>query len=123
MDDADVVAALTARNDEFIEACRRGSWELLARILADDFGYLDGLTGEVWTMSRYIADLRANASPTLSIDQLAVHVCGETATVSARSHSRARPGKHNRYLDTYARRDGRWLCVHACVWRLPDALG
>jgi ketosteroid isomerase-like protein len=58
-------------------------------------------------------------APTLTIDQVVVHVCGDTAIVSARSN--VQPGRYSRYLDTYERRDGRWVCVHACVWRgLPN---
>ena len=84
---------------------------------------LDGVTGELWEMPRYIRDLRAHPSPTLSIDEIAIHVAGDTATVSARTRTRSHPGRQNRYLDTYTRRDGGWVCVHACVWRLPDGLG
>lgn len=112
---------LTAHNDHFIEACRQGSWEMLQLVLWTDFAYLDGATGEPWDQQRYIDDLRANPSPALSIDEVAIHVAGGTALVSARSCSR--PGRHNRYLDTYERRGGEWRCVHACVWPLPDAVG
>jgi len=117
------IAELTLRNEHFIEACRRGSWEMLQPILAADFRYLDGVTGELWEMPRYIRDLRAHPSPALSIDEIAIHVAGDTATVSARTRTRSHPGRQNRYLDTYTRRDGGWVCVHACVWRLPDGLG
>lgn len=110
---------LAERNDQFIEACRLGSWEMLQTILADDFSYLDGRSGETWDEIRYITDLRTNPAPSLQIDELAIHVAGETATVSARSYSATHPGRGSRYLDTYARRDGEWLCVHACVWPLP----
>lgn len=67
---------------------------------------------------RYIENLRSNPSPSLSIDQLVVHVDGEAAVVSARTSRQ--PGRYGRYVDTYTRRDGGWLCVHACVWPLPD---
>jgi hypothetical protein len=116
----DDVTALTARNDHFIEACRLGSWELLRVILADDFRYLDGRTGEVWSQDRYVADLRNHPAPTLAFDELAIHVAGDTATVSARSSDATQSGPGNRYLDTYERRDGEWLCVHACVWPLSS---
>ncbi|MGI8678842.1 MAG: nuclear transport factor 2 family protein [Jatrophihabitans sp.] len=116
MDDCSVLAE---QNDHFIEACRLGSWEMLRVILADDFAYLDGRTGETWDEERYIADLQTNPAPSLQIDELAIHVAGETATVSARSYSATRRGRGSRYVDTYARRDGEWLCVHACVWPLP----
>lgn len=119
----DDIAELTARNEHFIEACRQGSWEMLQTILAPEFAYLDGVTGQVWDEQRYVADLRASPAPSLAIDEVAIHVAGDTATVSARTRSRARPGGQNRYLDSYVRRAEGWMCVHACVWRLPDALG
>ena len=116
----DDVAVLLARNDQFIEACRRGSWRELRPILGADFRYLDGRTGEVWDETRYVADLEQHPAPTLAIDDVVVHLAGDTAVVSARTTSPTRPGRANRYLDTYERRQGEWLCVHACVWPLPD---
>ena len=112
----DDVRTLTALNEQFIEAFRRGSWELLSPILSPHFAYLDGATGEVWAHERYVDDLRRHPSPWLAIDQVAVHVDGNTAVVSART-CRA-PGTYGRYVDTYERRGDGWLCVHACVWPL-----
>ena len=110
-------AVLTKLNEHFIEACRQGSWELLSQILSDDFAYLDGNTGA--TMQRGPYSEAIGPAPTLTIDQVVVHVSGDTAIVSARSN--VQPGRYSRYLDTYERRDGRWVCVHACVWRgLPN---
>jgi hypothetical protein len=110
--------ALIELNDRFIEAFRQGSWELLEPILSPSFSYLDGATGEVWTHERYVDNLRSNPSPSLAIDQVAVHVDGDTAVVSART---SRPGRRGRYVDTYARRGDGWRCVHACVWPLATA--
>ena len=115
MDDTN---ALTELNRQFIEAFRQGSWELLEPILSPSFAYLDGVSGEVWEQERYIENLRSNPCPSLSIDQLVVHADGNTAVVSARTSRQ--PGRYSRYADTYERRDGGWVCVHACVWRLPD---
>jgi hypothetical protein len=109
--------ALTELNLRFIEAFRQGSWELLEPILSPSFAYLDGATGEVWEQERYIENLRSNPSPALAIDQVVVHVDGNTAVVSART---SRPGRHGRYVDTYERREHGWLCVHACVWPLHE---
>lgn len=50
------------------------------------------------------------------IDQVHVHIDDDVAVVSART-SRKR-GSYSRYIDTYQRRDGGWLCLHACVWPL-----
>ncbi len=116
----DDIAVLSAHNEHFIDACRQGSWEQLRPILGSDFRYLDGRTGECWDQIRYAADLRHHPAPSLTIDEVVIHVAGNTAVVSARTRSDTRPGRRNRYLDTYERRDGHWLCVHACVWPLPD---
>jgi Domain of unknown function (DUF4440) len=114
----DDIRILTGLNERFVDAFRKGRWELLQPILSPGFCYLDGATGEVWPMDRYIADLEGNPLPTVDIDQVRVHVDGDTAVVSARSFTR--PARGNRYVDTYERRDGRWRCVHACVWPLPE---
>ena len=114
MDDARALAELNLR---FIEAFRQGSWPMLQPILSGSFAYLDGVTGEVWDMDRYINDLREHPAPDLTIDEVMIHVAGDAAVVSARSR---RPGRTNRYLDTYERRGDEWHCVHACVWPLMD---
>lgn len=111
------IEILTARNEQFIEACRQGSWTMLSPVMSPGFSYTDGATGEVWDHDRYVKDLEENPLPELTIDQVVVHVDGDTAIVSARTKARA-GGRHNRYVDTYTRRDGEWLCVHATVWPL-----
>ncbi|MGH9120310.1 MAG: nuclear transport factor 2 family protein [Acidimicrobiales bacterium] len=113
------VTALTELNRQFIEAFRQGSWDRLMPVLAVDFSYLDGATGEVWPMNRYIAGLDGKPVPGLDIDQVHIHVAGDVAVVSARTSSR--PGTFSRYVDTYERRDHGWRCVHACVWPLRPA--
>ena len=113
----DDIKELTELNLHFIESCRLGSWEMLRQILSPSFSYLDGRTGEVWDRQRYIEDLEGGPAPSLDIDQVAIHVDGDTAVVSARSFTR--PGRYSRYLDTYERREEGWRCVHACVWPLP----
>ena len=112
----DDTQALTDLNLQFIEAFRQGSWDLLEPILSPSFSYLDGATGEVWAHERYVENLRSNPSPSLAIDQVAVHVDGNAAVVSARTSRQ--PGRYGRYVDTYERRGDSWLCVHACVWPL-----
>lgn len=113
---ADDEAVLRALNEQFIEAFRQGSWETLEPVLSDSFAYLDGTTGDVWPHERYVANLRDNPSPALEIDQVVVHVDGDTAVVSART-TRGQ-GRYGRYVDTYTRRADGWECVHACVWPL-----
>ncbi len=103
-------------NEQFIEAFRQGSRELLEPILAPTFSYLDGSTGEVWEHARYVDSLRSHPAPALELDQVVIHVDGDTAIVSGRTNRGA--GNYKRYLDTYERRADGWRCVHACVWPL-----
>ena len=112
----DDMKTLSELNERFIESFRQGSWEMLEPILSPSFSYLDGATGEVWTHERYVENLESHPAPALSIDQIAIHVDGDAAVVSARTSRQ--PGVHNRYVDTYARGDQGWLCIHACVWPL-----
>ncbi|MGH3681917.1 MAG: YybH family protein [Natronosporangium sp.] len=112
----DDTKALTELNEQFIDAFRQGSWDRLHPILSLSFSYLDGATGEVWSEQRYIEDLQGKPLPTIGFDQLAIHVDRDVAVVSARTFTR--PGRYNRYVDTYHRRPEGWRCVHACVWPL-----
>ena len=105
-------------NEQFIEAFRRGAWELLEPILAPSFSYLDGASGEVWEHERYVDALRNHPAPMLALDQVVIHVDGDTAVVSGRTCRQ--PGTFRRYLDTYERRPDGWRCVHACVWPLQE---
>jgi Domain of unknown function (DUF4440) len=114
----DDVKLLTELNEQFIDAWRKGSWDLIQPILAPTFQYLDGTTGEVTDLREYEESIRAHPVPTISIDQVVVHVAGDTAVVSARStrnHER-----YTRYVDTYARTGEGWHCVHASLWPLPQ---
>jgi hypothetical protein len=108
--------ALEQLNEQFIDAFRQGSWELLEPILAPAFSYLDGATGEVWEHGRYVDNLRDHPEPELELDQVVIHVGGDTAVVSGRTSRE--PGTFRRYIDTYERRNDAWRCVHACVWPL-----
>jgi hypothetical protein len=114
----DDVNALILLNERFIAACRVGSWEDLEPILAAAFAYVDGTTGERWDMDRYITELRAKPNPGLTIDDVVIHVAGNTAGVSARCANGT--GRTSRYLDVYAREADGWKCVQACVWPNPS---
>src|SRR5919198_5741333 len=108
----DDMAQLAQLNEQFIEAFRQGSWELLEPILAPSFSYLDGDSGEVWEHGRYVDSLRSHPAPALALDQIVVHVDGDTAVVSGRTSRQ--PGSYRRYLDTYERTAEGWRCVHGC---------
>jgi len=113
VDDTKVLMKL---NDQFIEALRQDSWKMLEPILSPSFAYLDGNTGEVTEVDAYAKSLEGSPVPTLAIDQVVVHVDGDAGVVSARTS--VQPSRYSRYVASYERRDGRWTCYHACVWRL-----
>lgn len=113
---ADDIEILTELNEQFIEAFRQGSWDILGKILTPGFQYLAGTTGKVEELPAYIEDLQTNPSPNLQIDQVVIHIDGDSAVVSARCF--AEVGKYSRYVDSYHRVDGAWRCFHACVWGL-----
>ena len=110
------IKELTELNEQFIDEFRQGKWEILEPILSPGFRYLDGKTGEVEEPQRYIDNLRSAPLPTSGIDQVVIHVDGNTAVVSARSF--IVEGRYTRYVDTYERRPEGWRCVHACLWPL-----
>ena len=111
-------SALIELNEQFIDACRKGDWGLLEPILSPSFAELHGTTGDVTDREKYAEDLKANPIPALEIDQVHVHVDGNSAVVSARTHW-GQEGVYGRYADTYEKRDGSWTCTHAAIWRLP----
>jgi hypothetical protein len=93
---------------------------MLKPIVAPTFSYLDGRSGEVWPIDRYIRDLE-DPMPSLDFDQLRIHIASSVAIVSARSFTGV--GGSNRYIDTYERLEDGWKCVHACVWPLARSIG
>jgi hypothetical protein len=112
----DDIRALTEANARFLGAYVVGSLGDLDAVLDPSFIYVDGVTGEVTGHDDYHAEL-TGPSPTLTFDQVHVHVTGETAAVTGRN---ARDGKaFRRYVDTNRRVNGRWMCVHGCLWPVP----
>ena len=117
---ANDLEALTQLNVQFIDAFRKGSWEVLGPILTPTFKYLSGSTGQVQELPDYIEDLQTNPEPNLEIDQVVIQLDGDCAVVSARCTSDGK--RFSRYVDSY-RRGGPlgWTCFHACVWPLKAA--
>jgi hypothetical protein len=106
-------------NVQFIDAFRKGSWEVLGPILTPTFKYLSGATGEIQELPEYIEDLQTNPGPTIEIDQVVIHLDGDSAVVSSRvtaDHQR-----YSRYVDSYHRGGPLgWTCFHACVWPIES---
>ena len=114
----DDIGRLAQLNDQFVDAWRKGAWEMLDPILAAGFQYLDGTTGQIIDRAAYADELRHGAQPNITFDQVVIHAIGDVAVVSARTSDR--PGRHSRYIDTYERSENGWRCIHACVWPLRE---
>lgn len=107
---------LTDLNWQFIESWRIGDVEMLDGVLDEDFIYLDGVTGRTADRATYRAGLTGPAE-TLAVDDVRVHLFGDTAVVTGRT---TRDGMaFKRYVDTWRRVDGRWTCVHGGLWPVP----
>jgi hypothetical protein len=119
----DDIAALAARDEHVTGACRQGPREQLGQMLGSGVRYLGGRAGEAWDEDRYAANLRHNPAPSPAIGQVVIHIAGSTAAVSAHTRSDTRPRRHSRYPGTCERRGGHWVCLHGCVWPLPEQPG
>jgi hypothetical protein len=114
----DDTKSIIGLNNQFIEAFRHGSWDLLAPILSPSFVYLDGNTGDVTDRDTYAKTWTAIRFPSSSSTR---SWCMSTVTRrSCPPVRRSSPVVTSRYVDSYERRDSRWTCSHAYVWRLQS---
>jgi ketosteroid isomerase-like protein len=101
---------------ELVAAIRTGDLAVYDRTVADDYVVVGpgGDRGKAEVMAGYRSGERSY--PGLEITDVAVHVYGETALVTARTLGDRREGGREepnrvRYLRVYARRGGRWQAV------------
>lgn len=108
---------LRALNDRFIGAFRIGSIEDLDAVLDPSFVVVDGTTGVYADRAAYRARL-TGPIPDLRLDDVSVHVTGDTAVVTGRT---TRDGaRFLRYVDVWRRTADGWRCVLGCNWPVPD---
>jgi hypothetical protein len=86
-------------NRQFIDGFRLGSMPMVDAVLAPDFVYLDGVTGEIRDRQAYVGTLTGPIQ-TLAFDEVGVQRWGDVAIVTGRTT-----------------RDG--TCIHGCLWPLP----
>jgi ketosteroid isomerase-like protein len=116
--------ALEALNTAWLNSYVTLDRATLSEILADDFVATYG-NGRRRTKAELLGGLGQGAR-ILSVraENLAVHVSGDTAIVTARSVLQIRQGEQttearNDYADIYVRRDGRWRAIAAHIVRVP----
>ena len=120
-----VIAALTKQADAWDKAIVRKDRAAIVANMADDFRSIDG-AGTVETKPVFVDGLM---DPKLTIDPYTVEdfdvrLFGDVALLSGRTKMTGRfDGKpftsHYRYIDIYAKRNGRWQIVSVQITRLP----
>ena len=120
-----VIAALTKQADAWDKAIVRKDRAAIVANMADDFRSIDG-AGTVETRPVFVDGLM---DPKLTIDPYTVEdfdvrLFGDVALLSGRTKMTGRfDGKpftsHYRYIDIYAKRNGRWQIVSVQITRLP----
>src|SRR6266550_5875480 len=111
---------------EWFESYVRGDRVTFDRIVADDVVMTYG-NGKVGNKSEAIAEIKApaDASYSLTSDDVQVRVYGDTAIVTGRVTEKGTfngrsLNSQSRYTDVWVRRNGRWQVVAAQNTRLPQ---
>ena len=120
-----VVAALTTQADAWDKAIVRKDRAAILANMADDFRSIDG-AGTVETKPVFVdglMDARLTIDP-YTVEDFDVRLFGDTALLSGRTRMTGRfDGQpftsHYRYIDIYAKRNGRWQIVSVQITRLP----
>jgi len=120
-----VVAALTKQADAWDKAIVRKDRAAIAANMADDFRSIDGVA----TVENKTVFVDGLMDPKLTIDPYTVEdfdvrLFGDVALLSGRTRmtgtSDGKPfTSHYRYIDIYARRNGRWQIVSVQITRIP----
>jgi len=120
-----VVAALTAQADGWDKAIVRKDRAAVEANMADDFRSIDG-AGTVEAKPAFVAglmDAKLTINP-YTVEDFDVRLFGDVALLSGRTRMTGTfDGKpftsHYRYIDIYAKRNGRWQIVSVQITRLP----
>jgi ketosteroid isomerase-like protein len=120
-----VVAALATQADAWDKAIVRKDRAAIAGNMADDFRSIDG-AGTVETKPVFVdglMDAKLAIDP-YTVEDFDVRLFGDVALLSGRTKMTGRfDGKpftsHYRYIDIYAKRNGRWQIVSVQITRLP----
>jgi ketosteroid isomerase-like protein len=121
-----VVAALTRQADAWDKAIVRKDRAAVEANMADDFRSIDG-AGTVETRPVFVdglMDAKLTIDP-YTVEDFDVRLFGDVALLSGRTKMTGRFGgkpftSHYRYIDVYAKRNGRWQIVSVQITRLPE---
>ena len=120
-----VVAALTKQADAWDKAIVRKDRAAIAANMADDFRSIDG-AATVENKTVFVdglMDPKLTINP-YTVEDFDVRLFGDVALLSGRTRmtgtSDGKPfTSHYRYIDIYARRNGRWQIVSVQITRIP----
>jgi len=119
-----IVEALTRQSDAWDKAIVKKDRAAVAANMADDFRSIDG-AGTVEDKPAFVAGLmdeKLTIDP-YTVEDFDVRLFGDTALLSGHTRMTGRfDGKpftsHYRYIDIYAKRNGRWQIVSVQITRL-----
>ena len=122
---AAIVEALTKQADAWDKAIVKKDRAAVAANMADDFRNIDG-AGTVAGKAAFVdglMDEKLVIDP-YTVEDFDVRLFGDVALLSGRTKMTGRfDGKpftsHYRYIDVYAKRNGRWQIVSVQITRLP----
>jgi len=113
------IDALTALNRDYIHSVQHGDARRFDEILAEDF-LCSNPDGSLVDRAAFLAQTaRPVTINGLATDDVRVRILGDVAIIHARTSYTTANGeeRNGRYIDVWARRDGKWLAVSAHVTR------
>ncbi len=113
------ITALIALNNDYIASVQRGDVHRFDEILAVDF-LCSNPDGALIDRAQFLAQTARSVTITgLVAEDVQVRLFGDLALIHARTRYRTADGeeRQGRYIDAWARRDGKWLAIAAHVTR------
>ena len=116
--------ALIKLEHEWNEAYKNGTKEVLERVMADDFVFIDE-GSNVNPKAPYIASTLKNVKvESYTLEEMKVRIYGDTGIVTAVWTGKLTINGKDvsgsfRYTDVFVKRRGRWVCITSQETRVP----
>jgi ketosteroid isomerase-like protein len=110
---------LRGLNDDYIRSVQRSDVRRFSEILAEDF-LNSNPDGTLVDRNGFLSQIAKPVTiSNLKVEDVRIRIFGDFALIHARTTYTTPEGRAaaGRYTDTWARRNGRWLCVAAHVTR------